>query len=119
MFREEEPTIEECDFASHANHLESHNEVEYSQEDFDYEAASDHVIPAKIVDPAVLANDNKPVNVVVPSDVSDSLSKQETVDSSIDAATVPENEKQPVNSSTKETTYSPPQNQKQKFERDL
>ena len=72
VFSEDEPAIEECDFANHAKHQESHTKVEDSQEDFDYQAASDHVITTKVVDPVVLADDNKPVNVVVPSDVSDS-----------------------------------------------
>ena len=108
MFSEEEPTIEECDFASHAKHLESHNEVEYSQEDFDYEETSDHVISTTVVDPVVLADDNKHVNVVVSSDVSDSLSKQETVDNNIESATVAENEQQPVDNNTKETTTDNP-----------
>ena len=57
--------------------------------------------------------ENKHANVVVPSDVSDSLSEQETVDSNIEAATISQNDQQPVDRSTKETTKnSPPQNQK-------
>ena len=40
-----------------------------------YEAADDHVIPTKIVYLVVFVDDNKnkPINVVVPSDVSDCL----------------------------------------------
>ena len=66
--------------------------MEDIQENFDYEAESDHVIPTKIVDPVFLNDESKHVNVVVPSDVSDSLSVKETVDSSIEAAIVAENE---------------------------
>ena len=114
----EELTLEEDDFASHAKHQESHSEVEDSQEDYFYEVGSDHVIPTKVVDPVVLVDDNKPINVVVPNDVSDSLFDQETIDSNIEAAIVSQNEQQLVDSSTKETsTGIPPQNQK--FEGDL
>ena len=103
----DEPTIEEDDFASFQN------EVEDGQDDYVYEAASDHVIPAKIVDLVVFVDDseNKPANVAVLNDVSDSLFEQETIDSSIEAAIVAENEQQPADI-TKETTCSPPQNQK-------
>ena len=45
--------------------------------------------------------ENKPVILVVLSDVSDSLFEQETIDSSIEAATVVENEQQRVDSCTK------------------
>ena len=41
----EELVVEESDFENHAKNQESHSEVEYSQEDFDYEATNDHVIP--------------------------------------------------------------------------
>ena len=69
----EEWTVEEYDFASQEKHQESHGEVEDNQEDFDFDAVSDHVIRAKVVDPVVLPDDNKPINVVVPSDVTDCL----------------------------------------------
>ena len=69
----------------------------------DRQEDSHHVILAKVVDLFVL------VDVVVHSDVSDSLSKQEKVDSRIEVATVVENEQQPLDSSTKEiATCSPP-----------
>ena len=94
--------------------------MEDSQEDFDYQAASDHVITTKVVDPVVLVDDNKLVNVVVYSDVSDSLFEQETIDSSIEAAIVVENGQQPVDSITEETTTdSPPQNQKTRSLREI
>ena len=47
--------------------------MEDIQEDFVYEETNDHVSPTKVVDLVVLADDNKPVNVAVLSDVSDSL----------------------------------------------
>ena len=84
----DEPAVEECDCVSHANHQESHSEVEDGEEDF---VASDNVIPPKVVDLVVLVDDNKPINVLVPSNVSDILSKQETIDKSIEDATVIEN----------------------------
>ena len=66
----------------------------------------------KIVDPMMY--------VVVPSDVSDSLFEEETVDCSIEAAIVAENEQQPADSITKETTLcSPPQNQKTRNLREI
>lgn len=83
-FSEEEPV----DFASHAKHQESHSEVEDSQEDCVYDAANDQVSPAKLVDLDLFTDDSgiKPVNVEVPSDLSNSLSEKETVDSSIEVA---------------------------------
>ena len=94
--------------------------MEDSQEDFDYEAANDHVILAKVVDPVFLADDNKPVNVVVPSDVSDSLSVQEIVDSNIEAAIVVENDQQTIDSNIEETIIDgPPQNQKTRSLREI
>ena len=63
----EESVVEEDDSVSQEEHQESHTEVEDSQDDCVKEAASDHVIPAKVVDPVVL------VDLVVRSDVSDSL----------------------------------------------
>ena len=89
--------------------------MEDSQDGCVYEVASDHVIPANNVDPVMFDDDseNKPVTAAVLNDVSDSLFEQETVDSSIEAAIVAENEQQPADSITKETTIcSPPQNQK-------
>ena len=56
--------------------------------DFVYEASSDYVIPTKIVDQVVLADDNKPVNVDMLSDVSHSLFEQQIVDRRIEEATV-------------------------------
>ena len=82
MFREE-PIVEEDNFASYTKHRESHSEVEESQKDFYYEATNDHVIPTKVVDLVFLDDGNKPINVVVPSDVSDSMFDQETIYSSI------------------------------------
>ena len=62
----------------------------------------------------------KPINGAMSSDVSDSIFKQEIFDSNIKAARVAENEQQPVDSNTKETTLcSPPQNQKTKSLREL
>ena len=54
---------------------------------------------------------NKPANVAIVNDVSDSLFEQEIVDVSIEAVIVAENEQQPADN-TKETTCSPPQNKK-------
>ena len=94
--------------------------MEGIKEDFDYEAVNDHVIPTKVVDPIVLAYDNKHINVVVPSDVSDRLSEQETVDSSIEVATISENEQRTLDSGTNETTTNiPPQNQKTRSLREI
>ena len=118
----EEPVVEEDGFESQAKHEESHSEVEDSQDDFDYEATSDHVILAKDVDPVMFNEDNegKHVTAAVLNDVSDSLFEQETVDRSIEAAIVAENEQQPADSITKETTLcSPPQNQKTKILREI
>ena len=116
----EEPTVEEDEFASQAKHGESHSELEDSQDECVYEAVSDQVITTKVVDPVVLVDDNKLVNVVVLSDVSDSLSEQETIDSSIEATIVTKNEKQPLDNSTKETTTcSPSQNQKTRSLREI
>ena len=53
--------------------------MEYIQEDFVYEAPSDHVSPAKIVDPVVFVDDSKHVNVAVPSDMSDCLLEKEII----------------------------------------
>ena len=79
-----------------------------------------YVSAAIIVDPVIFDIENKLVNVVVLSDVSDSLSEQEIIDSSIKAATVAQNEQQPVDRNTKETTtYSPPQNQKTRSLREI
>ena len=58
--------------------------MEDSQEEFDYEVASDHVILEKVVDPNVLVYDSKLVNVVVPIYLSDSLFEEETIDSNIE-----------------------------------
>ena len=80
------------------------------------------LIPTKIVDLVVFVddNENKPANVAVLCDVSDSLFEQETIDSSIEATIVAQNEQQPVDSSTKETTtVSPPQNKKTKSLREI
>ena len=90
----EEPVVEEDDFASYAKHQESHSEVEDSQDDYVYEAASDHVNPKNIVDLVVFVDDSekKPANVTVLIDVSDSLFEKEIVDSSIEATIVAENE---------------------------
>ena len=113
MFNEE-PTIEEYDFEIHAKYQED------NQDDYVYEAVSDHVSPTNIFDPVVFGDDSKPVNVVVPSVMSDFLSKKEIVDSSIEATIVAENEQQPLDSSIKETaTCSPPQNQKTKSLREI
>ena len=87
--------------------------MEDSQDDCVYEAASDHVILAKDVDPVMFDDDSesKPITATVFNDVSDSLFEQEIVDGSIQAAIVAENEQQPDDSITKETTLcSPPQN---------
>ena len=52
--------------------------------------------------------------------MTDGLFEQETVDSSIEVAIVAENEQQPVDSITKETTLcSPPQNQKTRSLREI
>ena len=88
----EEYVVEEDEFASQEKHEESHSELEDNQDDCVYEATGDHVIPTKVVDPIVLADDSKPINVVVPNDVSGSLSEQEIVDSNIEAAIVAQNE---------------------------
>ena len=65
-------------------------------------------------------SENKPITIPVLNHVSDSLYVQEMVDSSIEAATIVENEQQPVDSSTKETTTdSPPQNQKTRSLREI
>ena len=115
----EEPIVEEDDFASHE---ESHSEVEDSQDDCVYEADSDHVITAKDVDPVMFDDDNEsnPVTAAVLKNVSNSLFEQETVDSSIEATTVAENEQQPLANNTKETTTcSPPQNQKTRSLREI
>ena len=114
--------VEEDDFVSQAEHQESHTEVEDSQDHCVYEAASDHVIPAKDVDRVMFVDDseNQPVTLAVLNDVSDSLFEQEIVDSSIEAAIVAENEQQPANSITKETTLcNPPQNQKTRSLREI
>ena len=64
--------------------------------------------------------ENKPFNVAVFSDVSDSPSEQETVDSNIEVATIAENAQQPLDNSTKQTAhYSPPQNQKTRSLREI
>ena len=87
--------------------------MEDSQDDYVYEGATDDVIPTKIVDLFVFVGDteNKLANVAVLNDVSDSLSEQETINSSIEATTVAENEQQPLDNSIKEiATCSPPQN---------
>ena len=118
----EEPTVEEDDFVSQAKHQESHTEVEDSQDECVYEAASDHVIPTKDVDPVMFDDDSegKSVTATVLNDVSDSLFEQETVDSGIEVAIVAENEKQPTDIITKETTLcSPPQNQKTRSLREI
>ena len=46
---------------------------------------------------------NKPVNAAVLSDVIDSLSEKETVDTNIEAGTISHSQQQPFDSSTKET----------------
>ena len=118
----EEPTVEEYDFVSRAKHQESHTEVEDSQDDSVYEAASDHVIPANDIDRVMFDDDseNKPVTAAVLNDVSDSLFEQEIVDGSIETAIVVENEQQPADIITKETTLcSPPQNQKTRSLREI
>ena len=81
----EEPTVEENDSVSQAEHQESRIEVEDSQDDYVKEAASDQVILAKDVDPVMFNEDNegKHVTAAVLNDVSDSLFEQETIDSSI------------------------------------
>ena len=66
--------------------------MEDIQEEFVYEVATDHVILAKIVDPVVFVDDSKFVNVALPSDVSDCLLEKEIVDSSIEVATLYEND---------------------------
>ena len=64
--------------------------------------------------------ENKPANVAVLNDVSDSISEQETIDSSIEATIVAKNEQQPLDNNTKETTTcSPPQNQKTRSLREI
>ena len=118
----EEPIVEEGDFASHTKHQESHSEVEDSKDDYVYEATCDNVIPTKIVDLVVFVDDseNKHANVAVLNDVSDSLSEQETIDSSIEVETVAENEQQPLDRSSKETTTdNPPQNYKTRSLREI
>ena len=65
-------------------------------------------------------DDSEPVTAAVLNDVSDSLFEQEIVDGSIDAAIVAENEQQPADNITKETTLcSPPQNQKTRSLREI
>ena len=94
--------------------------MEDSQDDCVYKAASDHVIPANDIDPVMFDDDSesKHVTAAVLNDVSDSPFEQEIVDGIIEAAIVAENEQQPADSITKETTLcSPPQNRK--FEGDL
>ena len=49
---------EEDDFVSHAELQESHTEVEDSQDDCVYEAASDHVFPANDVDLVMFDDDS-------------------------------------------------------------
>ena len=68
-----------------------------------------------IVDPVVLVDGSKPINIVVPRDVSDSLSMPETVDSNIEAATVTENEQLKRNNNRQSTRKLG----NQKFEGDL
>ena len=99
----EEPTVEEDDSVSQAEHQESHTEVEDNQDDCVYEVASDHVIPANDFDPVMFDDDSerKILTVAILNDVRDSLFEKETVDSSIEATIVSENEQQPVDSSTK------------------
>ena len=63
----EEPIVEEGDFVSHAKHQESHSEVEDNQEDYVYVATN--------VEPVMFDIENKHVNVVVLSDVSNSISE--------------------------------------------
>ena len=84
--------------------------MEDSQYDCVKEAASDHVIPKKDVDPVMFDDDSegKPVTIAVLNDVRDSLFEKEIVDGSIEAAIVAENEQQPVDSITKETTLCSP-----------
>ena len=68
----------------------------------------------------LLISEIKPANVDMSSDVSNSLSEKETVDSSIEIAIVAENEQQPTDNITKETTLcSPPQNQKTRSLREI
>ena len=55
----EEPTVQEDDFVSEAEHQESHTEVQDSQDDCVYEVASDHVIPTKDVDPVMFDDDSE------------------------------------------------------------
>ena len=83
---------------------ESHSEVEDSQDDYVYEVASDHVIPANDVDLVMFDDDreSKPVTATVLNNVSNSLSEQEIVDGSIEAAIVAENEQQPADSTKKQ-----------------
>ena len=62
----EQLTTEEDDFVSQAEHQESHTKVEDSQDDCVdcvYEAATDDVIPTKVVDPIMFVDDTeiKPV----------------------------------------------------------
>ena len=72
------------------------------------------------VDPVMFDVENKPVNVAVLSDVSDSLFEQETIDSSIEDAIVDENEQQKVDRNIEETTTnSPPQNHKTRCLREI
>ena len=84
--------------------------MEDSQNDCVYE---DHVIPAKYVDPVIFDDDSEsqPVTTAILNNVSNSLFEQEIVDGSIEAVIVAENEQQ-LAESTKETTCSPPKNQK-------
>ena len=65
------------------------------------DSREDCVYVASNVDPVMFDIENKPVNIAVLSDVSDSLSEKETVDSSVEATTVVENKQQPVDKSTK------------------
>ena len=62
--------------------------IKDSQQDFVYEEANDHVSLTKVVDPVVFVDDNKLVNVAVPSDVSDCLLEKEIFDRSIEASTI-------------------------------
>ena len=64
------------------------SKVEDSQDECVYEAGSDHVIQAKTVDLFVFVDDNENE----PPNVADSLCVQDTVDSSIEATTIVENE---------------------------
>ena len=56
--------------------------MEDSQDDCVKEAASDHVIPAKDVDPVMFDDDSegKPITVAVLNDMSYSLFERETLD---------------------------------------